>query len=212
MSECKKCGKETKGNAKFCQACGGDLSKSGDLLHDKKARVIGPERTWVKPAMILAVVVLVVVGGLLFKESRAERMGANPAFQPKRDASARLTNAVPVAAQGNDVRIPRNTVADGNAHFFAYASEGKTITFFVMKAADGSIGSAFDACMACNHAKLGYRQQGGLVACNNCGMGFSPAHIGKTSGGCNPMPLTMTVDGQTLVFKTKDLDSGAQYF
>jgi uncharacterized membrane protein len=212
MSECKKCGKETKEEAKYCHACGGDLSKSGDSLHDKKVRVTGPERTWVKPAMILAAVVLVVVGGLLFKESRAERMGANPAFQPKRDASARLTNAVPVVAQGNDVRIPLNTVADGNAHFFAYVSGGKTITFFVVKAADGSIRTAFDACMACNHAKLGYRQQGGLVACNNCGMGFSPADIGKASGGCSPIPLLMRIDGQTLVFKTKDLDSGVRYF
>lgn len=210
MSECMKCGKEAKGPAKYCKACGGGLSPHASL-NSKKARVIGPERTWVKPAVILAVVALVVTGGLLFKESSAERMG-NGAFSPKHDASARLASAVPVSAQGGNVRIPLGTVVDGNAHFFAYVSGGKTITFFVMKAADGSIRTAFDACTACNHAKLGYRQQGGQVACNNCGMGFSPADIGKITGGCNPIPLTAAAEGQTLVITTKDLDSGVQYF
>jgi len=211
MSLCTKCGKETKGPAKYCNACGGDLSQSNASLNSKKARVIGPERTWVKPAMIFAAVVLVVIGGFWFKESRAERMGA-PTFSPKRDASARLTNVAPVIAQGSDVRIPLDTVADGNAHFFAYVSGGKTITFFVMKAADGSMRTAFDACTACNHAKLGYRQQGNQVACNNCGMGFSPVDIGKITGGCNPIPLSATADGRSLVITTKDLDSGIQYF
>ena len=81
-----------------------------------------------------------------------------------------------------------------------------------MKSPDGSIRTAFDACMACNHAKLGYRQEGNVVVCNNCGMGFSPADIGKVSGGCNPIPINKTTDGQTLVVKATDLESGAQYF
>ena len=47
-----------------------------------------------------------------------------------------------------------------------------------MKRYDGSIRTALDACVACNHAKLGYRQEGDLVVCNNCGMGFKPTDIG----------------------------------
>jgi uncharacterized membrane protein len=110
------------------------------------------------------------------------------------------------------VSIPLKTVEDGKAHFFAYATGGKTITFFVMKAMDGSIRTAFDACVACNHAKLGYRQEGSLVVCNNCGMGFKPTEIGMVSGGCNPIPVNKSVDGQMIVLKAKDLEAGAQYF
>jgi hypothetical protein len=82
----------------------------------------------------------------------------------------------------------------------------------LMKAMDGNIRTAFDACVACNHAKLGYRQEGSLVVCNNCGMGFKPTEIGMVSGGCNPIPVNKSVDGQMIVLKAKDLEAGAQYF
>ncbi len=81
-----------------------------------------------------------------------------------------------------------------------------------MKASDGSIRTAFDACTACNHAKLGYRQEGGVVVCNNCGMGFEPADVGKVTGGCSPIPVNKTMDGKMLVLRTSDLEAGAQYF
>jgi uncharacterized membrane protein len=66
--------------------------------------------------------------------------------------------------------------------------------------------------VACNHAKLGYRQEGSLVVCNNCGMGFKPTDIGMTTGGCNPIPVKKSVEGQTIVLKAKDLEDGARYF
>lgn len=212
MNKCSKCGSNVKEQTKFCKSCGSDLSGSAASLNDKKARVMSQERTWVKPAVIASVVVLVVVGGLLFRDFRAKGMGSSPQFPPHRDASARTTKAVPVTVQGGEVKIPLANVQDGNAHFFSYASGGKTVTFFVMKAADGGIRTAFDACVACNHAKLGYRQEGSLVVCNNCGMGFTPAQIGQVTGGCNPIPVNKTTDGQTLVLKAKDLEAGAQYF
>jgi uncharacterized membrane protein len=212
MNKCGKCGNQMKEQTKFCKSCGSDLSGSAASLNDKKARVMSQDRTWVKPAVIASVVVLVVVGGLLFRDFRAKRMGNNPQFAPHRDASTRTTNAVPVTEQSGDVKIPMANVQDGNAHFYSYAAGGKTVTFFVMKAVDGSIRTAFDACVACNHAKLGYRQEGGLVVCNNCGMGFTPAQIGQVTGGCNPIPVNKTLDGQMLVLKAKDLESGAQYF
>jgi len=212
MSKCGKCGSKVKEQTKFCKSCGSDLSGAATSLNDKKARVMSQEKTWVKPAVIASVVVFVVVGGLLFKDVRAKGMGASPKFPPHRDASSRTTTAMPVTEQGGDVKIPLANVQDGNAHFFSYVSGGKTITFFAMKAADGSIRTAFDACVACNHAKLGYRQEGGSVVCNNCGMGFTPAQIGQVTGGCNPIPVNKTIDGQMLVLKAKDLEGGAQYF
>jgi hypothetical protein len=211
MGKCGKCGADVKESAKFCKSCGGNA-----LLSDKKARVMtgtAGEKSWVKPAVIAAVLIAVVAGFWMFRESRAaNQMGGQPAFSPQRDASGRLANAVRVTAEGGVVHIPVRTVEDGNAHFFAYETAGKTITFFAVKAADGSVRTAFDACMACNHAKLGYRQEGSSVVCNNCGMGFSPADIGRKTGGCNPIPVEKTVDGQMIVLNAKDLEAGVQYF
>ena len=212
MGKCSKCGIEMKENAKFCKACGSS-SGTGAALNEKKARVMTGEKQWVKPAVTAAVVVLVVAAAWMGKSVYvSKRMGAHPVFPPHRDASARPANALPVQEQGGNVGISLKTIEDGKAHFFAYAAGGKTITFFVMKAADGSIRTAFDACVACNHAKLGYRQEGDLVVCNNCGMGFKPTDIGLMTGGCNPIPVNKSVDGQSVVLKAKDLEAGAQYF
>lgn len=212
METCSQCGKEIKGEAKFCKSCG--ASRSGrSAFDDKKARITSGEKTWQKP-MIIATAVIVVLGGLWLAKGiyMKSKLGGRPMFSSMRDASVRVKNASAVLSEGGLVRIPLANVEDGNAHFYAYAAGGKTITFFIMKSADGRIHTAYDACMACNHAKLGYRQEGGYAVCNNCGMGFRPEDIGKETGGCNPIPVNKNVDGKMLVFKTTDLEAGAQYF
>jgi uncharacterized membrane protein len=212
MSKCIKCGTNVEAGMKYCKACGNELSKAELSFHDKKSRVLNKERTWVKPLAFTAIVIVLVLGGWFFKDIRAKSMGANKMFAPNRDASARTTSATVVNAQDGLIRIPIGAADDGNAHFFAYSAGGKTITFFVMKAADGSIRTAFDACTACNHAKLGYRQEGSMVVCNNCGMGFAPGDIGKQSGGCNPIPIEKSTETGMIVVKAKDIETGAQYF
>ena len=210
MSTCSKCGVELKEHAKFCKTCGGQAS-----LDDKKARVMSREKTWVKPTIIAAVVVLVAAGAYGFTQFRASRMGGRPMFPPHRREEtrvARMSQATAVTAQNGDVLIPLKTVEDGNAHFFSYTAAGKAVTFYMMKTADGTIKTAFDACVACNHAKLGYRQEGALVVCNNCGMGFRSEDIGKERGGCNPIAVQRSIDGQMVVLKAKDLEAGVQYF
>jgi uncharacterized membrane protein len=213
MSKCSKCGVETKENRKFCKACGTRLSPIDASMNEKKARVLGKEKKWLRPAMIAAVVIVAAGGLWLARGAYMSRtMGGQPQFPPLRDTSARLAHAVAVQSEGGEVRVPLAAVDDGNAHFFAYVTGGKTVTFFVMQAMDGSIRTAYDACVACNHAKLGYRQEGSLVACNNCGMGFKPVDIGKATGGCTPIPVGKSLDGKMIVLKAKDLEEGAKYF
>ena len=132
MNTCGNCGKQMKEQSKFCKSCGSGLSGSAASLNDKKARVMSQERTWVKPAVIASIVVLVVVGGLLFKDVRAKGMGNNPQFAPQRDAATRTSVVIPVTQQGGEVKIALADVQDGNAHFYSYAAGGKTITFFVV--------------------------------------------------------------------------------
>jgi hypothetical protein len=212
MSTCGSCGGEVKENAKFCKACGADLSATS-ALQDKKSRVMGNDSGWKKPVVIAVVAVIALAGLWLAKGIyMKQKMGNRPMFASMRDASVRVAKAAAVKSDAGEIRIPFASLSDGQAHFYAYAAGGKTITFFIMKAVDGTIKTSFDACMACNHAKLGYRQEGGLVVCNNCGMGFQPTDIGKETGGCNPIVVTKTVDGQMVVLKASDLEAGAQYF
>jgi hypothetical protein len=141
---CNKCGAEVKEHANTVRRI--KPAGNGRFANEKKA-VMSGEKQWVKPVAIAAAVVLAIGAVWMLKGFyMSKRMGSHPMFPPHRDLSARLTTAVPVKEQGGDVRIPVKTVDDGKAHFFAYTAGNKTVTFFVMKALDGSFRTALDAC------------------------------------------------------------------
>jgi uncharacterized membrane protein len=120
--------------------------------------------------------------------------------------------AAPVAAGGADVTIPVADLADGQARYYAYDAGGVEVKYFVMKSSDGEYRAAFDACDVCFPNKKGYTQQGDVMVCNNCGQQFDSTQINEVRGGCNPSPIERSVDGQNLVLKTADLQTGVKYF
>ncbi|MSN27383.1 MAG: DUF2318 domain-containing protein [Geobacter sp.] len=111
------------------------------------------------------------------------------------------------------ISVPVARLADENAHFFKLVDEGKEITFFVVKAPDGSIRTAFDACDSCYRSKKGYEQQGLVINCNNCNQKFAINRLGpNASGGCNPGYLPHNQNGSTITISANDLKGGAKYF
>ena len=96
------------------------------------------------------------------------------------------------------------------ASFYEYDG----IKYFAVEASDGSIKTAFDACDVCGGRK-GYRQQGNDMVCNNCGRYFSIDALGEKNiygGGCWPGYLPSSVEGDSLVIKTSDLEKGRYRF
>ncbi|MBU0492126.1 MAG: DUF2318 domain-containing protein [Chloroflexi bacterium] len=116
--------------------------------------------------------------------------------------------------QGTDgvVRLPVSTFDDGQAHYYSFVDNAKSIDFFVLKSSDGVVRAAFDACDVCFPARKGYRQQDDLMICNNCGQQFPSVRINEVRGGCNPGPLERAVDGTDLVIRTSDILAGGGYF
>ena len=212
MSTCIQCGAQSKSTTNYCQACGADM-KTG-AHQDKKARIMAREKQWVKPAVMAAAVVALLTAAWIGKGlyQKNKMIGDHIVLTAVRDASATALNAGIIKAENGVIRIPLASVQDGQAHFFSYAAGTKSVRFFVMRAQDGSIKTALDACVACNHAKLGYRQEKGFVVCNNCGMAFKPSDIGAATGGCNPITINRSLDGQMVVLQTRDLEDGAKYF
>jgi uncharacterized membrane protein len=118
-----------------------------------------------------------------------------------------------VKAESGAVTLAVSDVSDGQAHYYRYHNaQGLAIKFFVLKSSDGVIRAAFDACDVCYPEKKGYRQEGDLMVCNNCGQQFPSVRINEVKGGCNPSPLARSVQGDKLVFKAADIESGSFYF
>jgi uncharacterized membrane protein len=125
-----------------------------------------------------------------------------------------LYNKTSSVSGGQDVVIPLSDIADTNFHFYSYDSGGVGIKYFIVKDASGNIHTAFDACDVCFAAKKGYRQSGDNAKCNNCGRTFAISDIGtkNTAGGCWPGYLPHTIEGNNIVIKSSDLETGKYRF
>jgi uncharacterized membrane protein len=114
--------------------------------------------------------------------------------------------------QTADIKIPLGEL-NGKAKFFDFkTADNNSVRFFAVKSSDGVYRAALDACDTCYHAKKGYHQEGDDMICNNCGLKFPSAKINEVHGGCNPISLPRTVEGDALVIKASDLESRKQYF
>lgn len=117
-----------------------------------------------------------------------------------------------VVATADQVKIPLQALDSGKAIFLETESEGRRVYYFALKSVDGKYRSALDACDVCYRMNRGYRQEGDLMVCNNCGQTFPSDRIGETKGGCNPHPLAHRIEGGQMVIRKADILAGKDYF
>jgi len=124
-----------------------------------------------------------------------------------KNATALSPSAVVEASQGV-VRIPVDSVSDGDLHRFAYVAGGVSTRFIVLKTGE-RLATALDACEICG--AQGYYQKGASIMCKNCSSAIYGPTIGLV-GGCNPVPLRSTVQGSELLIRASDLEAGSKFF
>lgn len=129
-----------------------------------------------------------------------------------RTSPAEAAKAAGVVETADAVRIPLAALSSGKALFLRADAGGNEVHYFVLKSSDGVYRAAYDACDVCFRANRGYRQEGDLMVCNNCGQAFPSVKVNEVKGGCNPAPLTREVDGGNLVITKGDLAAGGHYF
>jgi high-affinity iron transporter len=153
----------------------------------------GRERLWTRSLAVGALVLMVLItGDFVYSANTGAVSPPEQVFQ-----------------QGTDARIPLSRVNDGRMHFFAYNAATGPVRFLIIKLDSGKIGVAFDACQICG--SKGYFQDGPQVICRNCTAAINPSSIGQ-SGGCNPIEIKSTVEGDTIVVSASELDGGSKYF
>ena len=115
-----------------------------------------------------------------------------------------------VIGSSNDFKISLSEISE-QAVFY----EQNGIRFFVIKAKDGTIKTAFDACDVCYSNNKGYRQEGDYMICNNCGNKYPISGLGtenKAGGGCWPGYLPSKIQGDYLTIRQKEINKGAYRF
>lgn len=97
----------------------------------------------------------------------------------------------------DQVIIDLADVSDGSLHRFEYVTDNKvSVRWIIVQKPGGSYGVGLDACDVCGTA--GYYQRGDEIVCKRCDVVMNINTIGF-KGGCNPIPLTYSVEGGRIV-------------
>lgn len=209
MAVCTKCGMEVTENAASCSSCGSRLAgREAPPVNAKKVGVIGGEERSLKAVGVagVAVAILALVALYIVFLRISDKDGRLPFI------TATGTSFTYVGQVNGEVHVPLSSLVEGKAHFYLYRYGRTEVPFFVLRRHDDSFGAAIDACNACYRARLGFRQDGRRIICNDCGMAFRPEDIGVITGGCNPIPLETALTGRDLVLKATELEKARKYF
>ncbi|MGE5321222.1 MAG: Fe-S-containing protein [Actinomycetota bacterium] len=103
---------------------------------------------------------------------------------------------------GGRAVISTKDLAEGDLHRYSADVDGVNVRFLLYRKPDGKIASVFDACQICGSVGF-YKTSSGLV-CKNCAAPINPQSVGQP-GGCNPIPLHSTAQGDSVVINITDL-------
>ena len=150
---------------------------------------------------IVAIVAMVYLGG------------CTGTTQNKNNSNTDTNSNSELQQNETEVRIAISDIS-ATAKFYSYDTGGVTVRYFAVKDKQGNVHVAFDACDVCYEAKKGYKQDGDVMQCLNCGKTFSVTSIGteNTAGGCWPSYLAMNIDGNDVVIKIADLETKSFMF
>lgn len=98
--------------------------------------------------------------------------------------------------------ISTQALAQGDLQRYSADVKGTKVRFLLYRKPDGKVASLFDACQICGG--VGFYKAAGGVICKNCAAPINPQSMGQP-GGCNPIPLESTQDGDSVVISITDL-------
>jgi high-affinity iron transporter len=90
----------------------------------------------------------------------------------------------------------------GELERYSATVKGTKVRFLLYRKPDGTIASVFDACQICGGIGF-YKGTTGII-CKNCAAPVNPQSVGQP-GGCNPIPLQSSQDGDSVVISVTDL-------
>jgi high-affinity iron transporter len=118
------------------------------------------------------------------------------------EAPPALSQATEIIFTNGKAVISTKDIPQGELQRYAANVNGTRVRFLLYRKPDNKIASVFDACQICGGIGF-YKGATGLI-CKNCAAPINPQSVGQ-SGGCNPIPLQSTQDGDSVVISITDL-------
>ncbi len=126
---------------------------------------------------------------------------------------AKSTSSLPAATEiafvDGQATIPVGDLVDGDLHRYQANVNGAEVRFLLYRRPDGKVASIFDACEICG--PVGFMRTTTGLVCKNCAAPINPQSVGQP-GGCNPIPLKATVNGDTVVVAQADVAAAVATF
>jgi len=116
-----------------------------------------------------------------------------------------------VPLDNRQASIDISSLRESVPEFYTAVLEGKRVDFFLVMM-NGEISSYFDACKECYFKKLGYHNDAGAMVCRACNVRFPLDRLNTGIGGCYPIRLKGTREGNTYVIAREDLEAGRKLF
>ena len=103
-----------------------------------------------------------------------------------------------------------------NALFYPAEIDGMRLEVLAVRAPDGTIRTAFNACRVCYNSGKGYYvQENTVLVCQNCGRRYRMNQVERQAGGCNPepiLPANKTVTDSTITISREYLKKAKAMF
>lgn len=121
-----------------------------------------------------------------------------------------LSQAVIVSPdRDGHILISTQGLAEGDLNRYSVDVNGVQVRFLLYRKPDGKVATVFDACQICGGVGF-YKGPNGLI-CKNCSAPINPQSVGQ-QGGCNPIPLQASSQGDSVVISITDLAAqGGQF-
>lgn len=118
-----------------------------------------------------------------------------------------LSPATAVEFVAGSATVSTASMKNGDLQRYGAVVDGKPINFLIYKKPDGKVATIMDACAICG--PVGFYNSGAQgITCKNCNAPVNPDTVGD-GGGCNPIPLKASIEGDMVIVTTADLLHGA---
>jgi uncharacterized membrane protein len=151
------------------------------------------ERRWAITVCITAFIFIFMVTAEFIY---AQGVKISPASELQPDASGKVV-------------VSTATLAQGDLQRYSVDVNGTKVRFLLYRKPDNKVAVVFDACQICGGVGF-YKGSSGLI-CKNCAAPINPQSVGQ-AGGCNPIPLEATQNGDSVVISVTDLAKQAGQF